>query len=493
MENAGAESVDAELLSRLPKSFLLSGPVAPLRREGDRIVVAAPEDAVSRAAEAAMLLGGRLAHTPLDAEAVRALVARHHGTGAGRAKLVAEAAAGAAAEEEDLRELANDAPVVRLVSDLFQEAVSSRASDVHISPEEDRTRVAFRIDGVLREAETLPPNLHPAVISRIKVLARLNIAERRLPQDGRFEIAPDPARPARRLDVRVSILPTAFGERAVLRLLDPARADLGIEDLGLTEPRLSAFRRALRAPFGLILSTGPTGSGKTTTLYGSLREIHDGSRNILTVEDPVEYHIEGISQTQVRPEIGLTFAAGLRSILRQDPDIVMVGEIRDAETAKIAVQAALTGHLVLSTLHTNDAPSAAARLIDMGVEPYLLASVLRAVLAQRLVRVLCPTCKVPAQGDAESARLLGLAPTEAVFGPGGCDACRGIGYLGRTGLFELMLADERVRELIHAEAPADELRQAAERAGMTTLLEDGREKVRDGVTSVEEVLRAASA
>ena len=363
---------------------------------------------------------------------------------------------------EDLLETADDAPIIRLLNALLTQAARDGASDIHIEPYERHSSVRFRVDGDLREVVQPHRALHAALISRLKIMAELDIAEKRLPQDGRISLRLG----QRAIDVRVSTLPSAHGERAVLRLLDKSEGKLGLPGLGMEGDTLTRLQRLIAQPHGIILVTGPTGSGKTTTLYAALQELDTNTRNILTVEDPVEYELPGVGQTQVNPRIDLTFAKALRAILRQDPDVIMIGEIRDFETAQIAIQASLTGHLVLATLHTNDAPSAVTRLIDMGVEPFLLSSSLLGVLAQRLLRQLCTHC----QGA-------------------GCEACHQTGYHGRTGIFELLTTDDALRALIHAQASEADLRACAQRHGMRLMREDGERLVQQGITSREELLR----
>ena len=386
----------------------------------------------------------------------------------------------------DLLDTADDAPVIRLINGLIAEAVRAKASDIHVEPYEDRLAIRFRIDGVLREVLSHSRALAPLIASRIKVMARLDIAEKRTPQDGRVSLGLG----GRSIDVRVSTLPSRFGERVVLRLLDKEQSKLDLDELGMDAATLARFKTALAQPNGVILVTGPTGSGKTTTLYAALTLLNDATRNILTVEDPIEYGLDGVGQTQVNAKVGMTFASGLRSILRQDPDIVMVGEIRDAETVQIAVQASLTGHLVLSTVHTNSAAAAVTRLRDMGVEPFLLASTLTCVLAQRLVRRLCDVCKEPYEPDARERALLDLgADAEGAFHrPRGCEACGGTGYLGRLGVYELMEVDDEVRRLIHENAREASIEAYGFRAS-DTLLRNGARQVLAGRTSSAEVLR----
>lgn len=386
----------------------------------------------------------------------------------------------------DLLEANDEAPVIRLINGLIAEAMKVRASDIHIESFENRLSVRLRIDGVLQEILSLAGRVAPLLVSRIKVMARLDIAEKRLPQDGRLSLTIG----GKALDVRISTLPSQHGERVVMRLLDKSHGHLRLEQLGMEPRTLAALRAAIAEPNGIVLVTGPTGSGKTTTLYAALSELNDKSRNILTVEDPVEYALEGVGQTQVNPRVGMTFAAGLRAILRQDPDIVMVGEIRDPETAQIAVQASLTGHLVLSTVHTNSAVSAVTRLRDMGVDSFLLAPTVKAILAQRLVRRLCDDCKTPFSAGPVERKLLGIADGEplTLHRPVGCLACKGTGYRGRLGLYEVVVAHERLRTLIHDDASEQDLSAVAFQ-GTETLTQCGVRQVKAGATSVEEVLR----
>jgi general secretion pathway protein E len=390
-------------------------------------------------------------------------------------------------ETKDLLESPDEAPVIRFVNSLLFRAIRERSSDIHVEPYDRELIVRNRVDGILRTMVTAPRKWHAPVVSRIKVIAGMDIAERRLPQDGRIKIRLG----GKEIDIRASIVPTSFGERAVLRLLDRTNLVFGLEDVGLEGPDMEKVSRLLARANGIILVTGPTGSGKTTTLYGALRRLDSETRNIITIEDPVEYQIQGIGQIQVNPKIQLTFASGLRSILRQDPDVIMVGEIRDAETAEIAIQASLTGHLVLSTLHTNDSASAVTRLVDMGIEPFLVASSLSAVIAQRLVRRLCPHCSSEYVPTAAEWRKLGLAgePRGTFRAPEGCEACMQTGYSGRIGLFEILIADDPVRNLVLTRSDADGIRDFAVSRGMRTILASGAEKVVAGMTSVEEVLR----
>ncbi|MEE4108200.1 MAG: type II secretion system ATPase GspE [Halieaceae bacterium] len=392
----------------------------------------------------------------------------------------------------DLMDAEDDAPIIRLINAILSEAVREKASDIHIETFEDKLSVRYRIDGVLSEVLSPKRMLGPLLVSRLKVMARLDIAERRVPQDGRISIRIA----GHAVDIRMSTLPSAYGERVVLRLLDKQSGQLKLDQLQMPAPIFDGFRRALASPHGIILVTGPTGSGKTTTLYAGLSEINDTARNIMTIEDPVEYMLPGIGQTQVNPKVDMTFARGLRAILRQDPDVVMVGEIRDLETAEIAVQASLTGHLVLSTLHTNTAIGAVTRLQDMGVETFLLSSSLIAVMAQRLVRLLCLDCRrETAIGEAD-AQLLGLAPEETaeqtMFQPVGCAKCNHTGYRGRSAIYELIEIDDELRSLIHDGAAEQAMTRSA-RQRAPSILADGRQRVLSGATSLQEVLRVTSA
>lgn len=386
-----------------------------------------------------------------------------------------------------LRDMAFEAPVVRLVNLLVENAIAAEASDIHIEPFEDTLRVRYRIDGILFDQEAPPRRLRDAVTSRIKLMAEMNIAERRLPQDGRIRVSLH----GRRIDIRVSTIPTVHGESIVMRLLDRQSVFLPLERLGFAAEMLKTFEQLIVRPHGILLVTGPTGSGKTTTLYGALEKINSPDRKIITVEDPVEYQLKGVNQIPVKPKIGLTFATGLRHIVRQDPDVILVGEIRDLETVEIAIQAALTGHMVFSTLHTNDAPGAIPRLQDIGAEPYLVASVLQAVLAQRLVRRICQACRVPDTPSPADLHALGVeaAAGTQLFRGQGCDECRGTGYRGRSAIYELFPITEDVRSLILRRSPSHELRRHAVQAGMVTLRLDGWAKACQGVTTVEEVLR----
>ncbi|HEY4078735.1 MAG TPA: GspE/PulE family protein [Rhizomicrobium sp.] len=408
--------------------------------------------------------------------------------GAGQENEVPDEAADNA-DLEHLKDLASDAPVVRAVHGLIARAVEARASDIHIEPAEDCLKIRLRVDGALQEVDSWPAQTRAAVVSRIKVMSSLDIAERRLPQDGRLRFAVR----GQAIDFRVATAPTVHGESVVLRILDRSSLSLDFATLGFNETLLHSYKRVLQKPHGILLVTGPTGSGKTTTLYASLTTLNTPDRKILTVEDPIEYRLSGINQTQVKPQIGLSFAAALRSFLRHDPDVIMVGEIRDIETAQVAVQAALTGHMILSTLHTNDAASAVTRLLDMGVEPYLISSVLNAVLAQRLVRRLCGDCREAYEPQDEALAALGLANDEYrsvhFFRPVGCSACGGTGFRGRLALLEFLPMSEPIARLALARAEARQIVRAAVGEGMRTIFDDGLAKARVGETTLEEVLR----
>ena len=445
--------------------------------------------------EVRRLFGRALRPRKLEAEAFEQLLVRHYEGGSGQANeimddlgedLDLQTVADALPEPEDLLEAEDDAPIIRLINAILTEAVRKNASDVHVEPFERRLSIRLRIDGVMLEILEPPRTLAPLLISRIKVMARLDIAEKRLPQDGRISLRVA----GRAVDVRVSTLPSGHGERVVLRLLDKQAGRLDLEQLGMEADIRHRIHELIRLPHGILLVTGPTGSGKTTSLYAALTRLNDRSRSILTVEDPIEYYIDGIGQTQVNTRVDLTFARGLRAILRQDPDVVMVGEVRDLETAEIAVQASLTGHLVMSTLHTNTAVGAVTRLRDMGVEPFLLSSSLIGVVAQRLVRLLCPKCKTPHELNEAERAALGIVNGNRyeVFAPVGCENCNGTGYYGRSGIYELLLIDETLRTLIHDSASEHDLEKHA-RTLTPSIRDDGRRRVLAGDTSLAEVLR----
>ncbi len=486
------EDIEHALIKEIPLSYAKGNLIMPLRREGDTLLAAVADDkGILALRELSRYFG--LNARPLNASSGSILDAinRYYGQ-IGSAEdvmgnITGEDLSSVATEFErprDILELTEEAPIIRLLNAILQQAVKERASDIHIEPYEKELEVRLRVDGMLHRVLTPPKIIQDALISRVKIMASLDIAEKRLPQDGRIRLLIG----GRDIDIRVSVVPTAFGERAVLRLLDRKQGLIGLWEVGLDKDDVSRLEELLNKTNGIILVTGPTGSGKTTTIYAALNRIHTEEKNIITVEDPVEYQLKGIGQIQVNPRIGLTFASGLRSILRQDPDVIMVGEIRDVETAEIAIQASLTGHLVLSTLHTNDAPSALVRLIDMGVEPFLVASSLMGVLAQRLVRVICPHCKAShSPTDLEKSYLPPSAPV--VFRGAGCDRCKGSGYLGRTGIYEFLTIDDDIRGMITGRIDSQSIKGSAIAKGMRTLRSDGFLKAMQGITTIEEVLR----
>ncbi len=487
----------SSLAPKFSARFLREMAIFPCQTEeahGNKLVVADPTDSAAvRAAE--IVLGGPVAVAVASFEDIATILAKRLDEDEA---LAAEEGAPAASPTDDdidsLRDLASGAPVVRAVNDLLEKAIALRATDIHVEPVRGGLLLRLRVDGLLRGLPTPADVLPQALISRIKILAGLNIAERRLPQDGAAHLRL--ARSA--VDIRVATMPTQYGESAAIRLLPKDRGVLEVAKLGLSTSDEAKLDRLLKLPHGIIVVTGPTGSGKTTTLATMLSVLNDTTRKILTIEDPIEYEIRGVNQSQVKPEIGLTFAAALRAFVRQDPDVIMVGEVRDGETAHTAIHAALTGHLVLTTLHTETAAAAVPRLLDLGVEAFLLQSTLRAVIAQRLVRILCDRCKVERQlGAADVAEnpqyaMLGLRVGESVHEPRGCDHCNGIGYRGRTGVFEVLETTEQIRELIGSRSDSGTISRIATAAGMTTMFEHGVAKCRAGVTSAAEVLRVTT-
>ena len=489
----------AAFATQIPYAFAKSHGVLAAGVEGDAVVVLTRPDATpDGVVEIKRVLQRPLVTRAVSAEEFAAELARAYSQGAPSA---AATWAGDLARETDLARLMQDlpasedlldsstqAPVIRMINALLLQALRERASDLHFEPYETRAVVRFRVDGVLRDVIEPPRALHAALVSRLKIMASLDIAEKRLPQDGRIALKLGD----KQVDVRMSTLPTGSGERVVLRLLDKDSARLDLAALGMDEATRDVIDRLIREPHGIVLVTGPTGSGKTTTLYASLSRLPRGSVNMMTVEDPIEYALDGVAQTQVNAHIELDFARALRAILRQDPDVIMIGEIRDLETAQIAVQASLTGHLVLATLHTNDATSAVTRLADMGVDPYLLASSLLGVLAQRLVRMLCPACRVahaPSAGEARLNISLGLPPDQQVWTAPGCEACNHTGHRGRTGVYELLPVDDAIRRNIHDGADELALRETVLRGGMRTLRADGARWISEGSVSLAELLR----
>jgi general secretion pathway protein E len=494
IDNIKDEDIEYSLLKDLPLAFVKGNVFLPLKRQ-DRELVGAV--AGNRGIFALRDLARKLDLKPRPLEAAEEVIIDAINRIYSQTSRVDEVMGDIEGEDlsmiatvfespKDLLELTEDAPIIRLLNALLMEAVKEKASDIHIEPYEKGIDVRFRVDGILSKVLRPPKIIHDALISRVKIIADLDIAEKRLPQDGRIKLLVA----GKDIDIRVSIIPTALGERAVLRLLDRQAGVLSLEMLGLNDFILGLFRNALSRQNGIILVTGPTGSGKTTTLYASLLKLNTEDRNIITVEDPVEYQLNGIGQMQVNPKIGLSFATGLRSILRQDPDIMMVGEIRDMETAEIAVHASLTGHLVLSTLHTNDASSAVTRLIDMGIEPFLVASSLVCVLAQRLVRVICPHCRESYVPTKQELVYLGLETQPDVLYRGtGCDKCLGKGYLGRTGIYEFLEITPQVRKMIVDRQNAQAIQTTAMESGFKTLMSNSTEKVIKGITTIEEILR----
>ena len=490
---------DRQLLSLFPARILLKEELLPLKRANGTVEVATSRLFATQGLDALKTLTGlNLKPILASSEAIQREMKKRLGVGADTIGTLGEEKGFEVVDENpdedtNLDGVEDEASIIRFVNQVLKDAIELRASDIHLEPFEDEFRIRYRIDGVLQDVP-VPPQLkqfQPAIVSRVKILSHLNIAEKRLPQDGRIKIRIEDAE----VDIRVSVIPMLHGEAVVMRLLRQNSKLRGLLDIGMDKRELDCFRRVLQMPHGIILVTGPTGSGKTSTLYTALNEINDSVRKIITIEDPVEYQLKGVNQIQVSEKAGLTFARGLRSILRHDPDVVLIGEIRDQETAQIAVQASLTGHLVFSTLHTNDAPGAVTRLVDMGVEPYLVASSLEAVLAQRLVRVLCKHCKEP--DDSPTAQALkvqiGIPANATIYRSVGCRECRNTGFYGRHAIFEWMDSDNEIRQLVLKNASSDQIRDAARRQGMKTLAEDGWRLVRLGMTTVEEVLSVTTA
>jgi general secretion pathway protein E/type IV pilus assembly protein PilB len=490
---------DRQLLSLFPARILLKEELLPLRRLNGTVEIATSRLFATQGLDALKTMTGlNLQPVLATGEVIQREIKKRLGVGADTIGTLDEEkgfeVVDEGGEDTNLDEAAgDDASIIHFVNQVLKDAIELRASDIHLEPFEDEFRIRYRIDGVLQDVP-VPAQLkrfQPAIVSRVKILSHLNIAEKRLPQDGRIKIRIDDAE----VDIRVSVIPMLHGEAVVMRLLRQNATLRGMAQLDMDRREYECFQRVLELPHGIILVTGPTGSGKTSTLYTALNEINDSVRKIITVEDPVEYQLKGVNQIQVNEKSGLTFARGLRSILRHDPDVILIGEIRDQETAQIAVQASLTGHLVFSTLHTNDAPGAVTRLVDMGVEPYLVASSLEAVLAQRLVRVLCEECKQPDHSaTAEALKVqLGIPPGTTIYKSVGCRECRNTGFFGRHAIFEWMDTDEEIRRLVLKNASSDQIRDAARRQGMKSLAEDGWRLVRAGLTTVEEVLSVTTA
>jgi general secretion pathway protein E len=500
MQQLESTNVDHELIRKVPIAFCRRYRVLPLRYEDGALLVASTDPLETVALDDLRLLLGKPIK-PILTTGVALLTCLNRAydevaSPAGAEQVMEDIAASENLDQltheldepQDLLDATDEAPIIRLVNSILFQAVRQRASDIHFESFERGLVVRYRIDGVLYPVLTPPKHFQASIIARMKIMAGLNIAEKRLPQDGRFAIRTA----GKDVDLRVSVLPTSHGERVVLRLLEKGNRLLNLSEMGFPEERLSAIHQLIQLAHGIILVTGPTGSGKTTTLYAALSHINAPDKNIITVEDPVEYQLLGVGQMQVNPKINLSFAVGLRSILRQDPDVIMIGEIRDRETAEIAIHASLTGHLVFSTLHTNDAASAATRLIDMGIEPFLIASSVVAVLAQRLLRRICPDCKRPYKPSADDLSRLDLPPGANVtlYRGMGCAACSQTGYRGRTGIFELLVIDDEIRRLIgRRKADATAIKQAAIAKGMVTLKQEGTEQVIQGHTTMEEVMR----
>ena len=490
--------IPQDILQRIKPALAYRHHLVPLKFEND-ILTVATDDPINLLAQDNLenMIGLKLSFTLTSDTNLAIALEKHYGGSKNILDAVAQKEAettvsfkGVAADV--IKDEAQDeAPIIKLVTQVISEAVKNRASDIHVEPLEDKFRIRYRIDGVLHEVPGPPKQLQPSVISRLKIMAGMNIAEKRLPQDGRIRIQGM----GKDLDLRVSTLPALYGESVVMRILDKSSFMLGLQELGFLHEDADKFQKLIHLPYGMMLITGPTGSGKTTTLYASLSYINKPNKKLITVEDPVEYQISGINQVQVKPQIGLTFASGLRTMLRQAPDVIMVGEIRDFETASIAIQAALTGHLLFSTLHTNDASGAFTRLIDMGVKSYLVSSTVQAVMAQRLVRMICSNCKETYSPTIEELYILGYKPgdpkgAEVKLSKGrGCKTCNYTGFKGRIGIFELLINNDEIREMIVKKLPSNEIREVARKNGMKLLREDGLSKVEEGITTVSEVVR----
>ncbi|WP_305041113.1 type II secretion system ATPase GspE, partial [Geoalkalibacter sp.] len=497
LESISLKGLDFELLDRIPIGFAKEYRIFPVQRDDNSIVLAMADPLDSRPLnDLTSLTGAYVEAVVATPQEILRAINQAYESRAGETREIIGDMGGDAGENlpqglepADLLDTSDEAPIIRFVNSLVTQAYRERASDIHIEPFETELVVRYRIDGILYEVVKPPIKAHAGIVSRIKIMSNLNIAEKRLPQDGRFRVRIA----GKDVDVRVSSLPTAFGERIVLRLLDKSSQVLTLEDVGLESTLLQQIHHMIHKTHGIFLVTGPTGSGKTTTLYAALTRLNSREKNIITVEDPIEYQLAGVGQIQVNPKINLTFANGLRSILRQDPDIIMVGEIRDGETAEIAVQSALTGHMVFSTLHTNDSAGALTRLVEMGVEPFLVASSVVGILAQRLVRTICPNCKEPYQPTADALEEMGFGaslPAGATAYRGrGCEQCMDIGYRGRTGIYELLTMDDELRDLVLKKSDSATIKNAATRKGMVALRDAGLAKALQGRTTLEEVMR----
>jgi len=499
VENINEKMIDTAILSKIPLKFLRQHIVIPINLNNQKIIVTADPQDLQPIDDLSLLLKGNASYAIASDETILDAINRYYPLESS-SEMMEELKEGETTEialetfeDKDIMEMANEAPVIKLVNHIFVRAVNENASDIHIESFEKELRIRYRIDGEMYQKELPPKRLSAAIVSRIKIMANLNIAEKRLPQDGRIQIKIGD----KPVELRVSVLPCNFGERVTMRIVDKSKQTFKLENFGMTKEDLTMLTNIITRPNGIILVTGPTGSGKTSTLYAILNKLNQPNVNIITVEDPVEQTTTGVNQVQVYDKIGLTFAAALRSILRQDPDIVLIGEIRDPETAQIAAQASLTGHLVLSTLHTNDAPSTITRLIDMGVEPYLIASTVICVMAQRLVRRLCDKCKTKFTPDKELLSRLGLSEKDSsnitFYNAVGCEDCLKTGYKGRLPIFEIMLINDEIRKLIVAQANASEIKHMAEKYNFKTLLDDGVRRIKDGITTIEEVLTVAYA
>lgn len=493
--------IDPTIVKTIPAKFVTHGKFMPLKEDNGALVVAVSNPLDIEALDEIELMLKRPIIPVISTETdIANAIGKHYGVGAETVEAVLaeqdrriEVLTSRAEADENIEDMAEDASIIKFVNQIMLQAIQDRATDIHFEPFEDELKVRYRVDSILHEIP-IPraiKHLQPAIISRIKIMADLNIAERRLPQDGRINIRTG----NEEYDLRVSILPGAYGEMVSIRILSRSGIFYGLAELGFSAEGLSKFESVIKRPHGIILVTGPTGSGKTTTLYAALSEINSGDRKIITIEDPIEYRLKGLCQMQVNPKIGFTFGNAFRSMLRHDPDIMMVGEIRDLETAEIAVHTALTGHLVFSTLHTNDAAGGITRLLDIGIKPYLITSSVECIIAQRLVRLVCTNCREKHKPDEASLREIGINPKESVkidFYQGkGCEKCKYTGHFGRTGIYEMLLIDEEIREMILNHQPSNIIRQKAEESGMKTLCQDGWQKVVRGITTVDEVLRVA--
>ncbi len=476
--------VKPEIIQMVPEALARKHTVVPVFRIGEHLTVAVDDPLNFVAVDELRLKTKCEIKTVLaSTKSILQAIERYYGASHATAEAQEQEAQAQASQAEEMA--SEETPIISVVQMMVEQAIKERASDIHLEPGEKTLRTRLRVDGVLQDITGPPAEAHAALVSRVKVMANLDIAEKRKPQDGRFRIDLS----NRQIDVRASIVPTQFGEKVVMRLLDRAQVIVGLEKLGMESATRSGFETLIRSPHGIVLVTGPTGAGKTTTLYSALHTINSAEKNIITIEDPIEYQVPGVNQVQVNPKADLTFSSALRSFLRQDPDIIMVGEIRDRQTAEISIQAALTGHLVLSTLHTNDAPSSLTRLIEMGIEPFLIASSVRGVLAQRLVRMICPACREKKRPTATVEQELRLPQGSHIYEGKGCAKCKNSGYQGRVAIYELLMMSDAVRNLLATHSSSAQIRDAGRRGGMKSLWDDGLSKALSGATSLEEVLR----